>query len=55
MHIYVEGFGDKWAIPLKELEIFKSIDIENELIVLREFISYCNIKECILNPSLENF
>lgn len=53
IHIYVEGFGDKWAIPLTEIENFKN-NQNNEYILLKQFVEYCNIK-CNISPNLENF
>ncbi len=41
IHIYKEGYGDKWAYPLPSnftdpSNIFKTLD---------EFMNYCNIKQ----------
>lgn len=39
IHIYREGFGDKWAIPLPD----NFSDSSNIGTTLDEFMSYCNI------------
>jgi len=39
MHIYREGYGDKWAVPLPKV-FTNSSDIQ---ITLDEFMDYCNI------------
>lgn len=40
LHIYREGFGDKWAMPVSEVEFPSLSDPERSLI---EFMAYCNI------------
>jgi len=39
MHLYREGYGDKWAIPLPD-DFTNSLDIQ---LTLNEFMQYCNI------------
>jgi len=40
IHIYKEGFADKWAFPISK-DIFANIDDRWQL--LKEFMQYCNI------------
>ena len=42
LHLYCEGYGDKWAIPLPK-EMFP--DSESELSVLESFMRFCNIRD----------
>ena len=42
LHIYKEGFDDKWAYPLPE-GIFQ--DVDNRWKLLCDFMKYCNIVE----------
>lgn len=39
LHIYREGFGDKWAIPLPD----RFVGIDKPTILLSEFMNYCQI------------
>jgi len=39
MHLYREGYGDKWAVPLPD-DFTNSLDIPH---TLNEFMQYCNI------------
>jgi len=41
IHLYREGFGDKWAYPLPVL----FTNPTDSLLVLEQFMDYCNIKE----------
>lgn len=44
MHLYVEGWGDKWAIPLEdlsELNISESDDLYEKM---EKFFKYCTIE-----------
>lgn len=41
IHIYKEGYGDKWAYPIPE----KFADINDPWQSLEDFMSYCNIIE----------
>jgi hypothetical protein len=43
LHLYREGFGDKWAVELPPL--FSKIEPQNMWKVLHEFAEYVNIKE----------
>lgn len=40
LHLYREGYGDKWAYPV-DLEIFS--DTSNAMNTLSEFMGFCNI------------
>ncbi len=42
IHLYREGFDDKWAYPLPN-EVFKNID--NKWDILVAFMTYCNITD----------
>lgn len=42
LHIYREGYGDKWAIPVPDKK-FQSIG--NDWKTLQDFMKYCNIIE----------
>lgn len=47
LHIYREGFEDKWAYPIDPAEFSDVSDIYN---ALADFCQYCNIKDI---PSLQ--
>jgi hypothetical protein len=40
IHIYIEGYGEKWAFPLSEFDIVHS---DNLIEQTKEFCKYCNI------------
>lgn len=40
MHIYQEGYGDKWAYPLPD-GVFSNLD--DGLQTIRDFMGYCNV------------
>jgi len=42
LHIYVEGFGERWAIPANDV-----IDLENKDLyeIMEHFFKYCNVKQ----------
>ena len=42
LHIYVEGFMDKWAIPLPEDKFSDPNDLRSSL---EDFFRYCNVIE----------
>lgn len=42
IHLYKEGFDDKWAYPLPN-DIFKNLD--NKWDILVSFMTYCNITD----------
>ncbi len=47
VHIYVEGFGDKWAIPAPA----ELLNANNDLYTIMEsFLRYCNVQEM---PNIE--
>lgn len=53
MHIYIEGYGDKWAFNMSEISKKYNLtfsNINNLSITLDEFMAYCNI---INPPSIE--
>jgi hypothetical protein len=39
LHVYREGYGDKWALPLPAA----FTDTGNLVNTLREFLRYCNV------------
>ena len=42
IHIYREGFGDRWAYPVCPEDNFS--DLSDPFITLEDFMRYCNIK-----------
>ena len=42
LHLYREGFGDKWAIPVPG-DVFG--DVTDQWRTLQDFMQYCNIAE----------
>ncbi len=42
LHVYREGFGDKWAIPVPPSTFG---DLSNLWLALQDFMRYCNIVE----------
>ena len=50
LHIYKEGFYDKWAFPVPN-DKFEDLNDVNQ--ILRDFIKYCNVvKPPIIQPGL---
>lgn len=47
LHIYREGYGDKWAIPIPKND-FPNID--NPIMILYDFMIFCNVIEV---PSIQ--
>ena len=47
LHIYVEGFADKWAIPAPDDLINPNADL---YAVMERFLRYCNVQEM---PNIE--
>ena len=49
LHIYREGYGDKWAQPIPA----SFTDPTNLVLVLMEFLQYCRVQNIpVINPSL---
>ncbi|SHK55137.1 DUF6978 family protein [Paramaledivibacter caminithermalis] len=44
IHIYKEGYGDKWAFPLDEIENNCFTDLKNLTQTFLDFCQYCNIE-----------
>ena len=42
MHLYTEGFGDKWAYPIPS-DTFSSLG--DAWVTFQEFLNYCNIHD----------
>lgn len=50
LHLYREGYGDKWAVDVP-LDMFS--DTSNKLKVMEDFLNYCNVLEHpLLRPNL---
>ncbi|MFN8355452.1 MAG: hypothetical protein U0Y10_13430 [Spirosomataceae bacterium] len=49
IHVYKEGFGDKFAYPASEFGIKESDTME---IILEKFLLYCNIKPIGIEPPM---
>lgn len=50
LHVYCEGFGDKWAYPLSSE---KFTNPEDMFLTLEQFMNYCNIvKKPLINRVL---
>ncbi len=47
LHIYVEGFADKWAIPAFDDLINPNADL---YVIMEKFLRYCNVQEM---PNIE--
>lgn len=45
IHIYKEGFGDRWAYLLDEISPCPFSNISDLITTFTEFCSYCNIKD----------
>lgn len=42
LHLYVEGFGEKWAAPA---ELFLTLEGKDLYKIMEEFFRYCNAKK----------
>lgn len=42
IHLYVEGFGERWAVPA---EIFLKTEDKDIYEIMIEFFKYCNVKQ----------
>jgi hypothetical protein len=42
LHIYVEGYGEKWAIPATDLLVTENKDIFE---MMEQFFTYCHVKQ----------
>lgn len=42
MHLYVEGFGERWAVPA---DLFLNLDNKDIYEIMTEFFKYCNVKK----------
>ena len=52
LHIYVEGYNDKWAVPLSML-IDLEIDAQSTLVdIMERFFVHCNVQEVTIRPHL---
>ncbi|MCY4100756.1 MAG: hypothetical protein OXF46_07525 [Rhodobacteraceae bacterium] len=49
MHLYREGFGDKWAFPVPS---DKFSNLSDPKITLEDFMRFCNIIEFPINTGL---
>lgn len=44
LHIYIEGFNDKWAIPVSDLNDLSILTGDTPYEVMTKFFKYCNIE-----------
>lgn len=52
LHLYREGYGDKWAVEVPSADF--STNADDPWTMLKDFMSYCNVVECpIIEPGLE--
>lgn len=42
LHLYIEGFGEKWAVPAELLLSLNGKDIYE---IMEDFFRYCNVKQ----------
>lgn len=49
VHVYKEGYGDKWAYPI-EIQSFPNIN--NVWETLHDFMKYCNIHDVLIDKGL---
>lgn len=49
VHVYKEGYGDKWAYPI-EIQSFPNIN--NVWETLNDFMKYCNIHDVLIDKGL---
>lgn len=42
IHFYIDGYGEKWAFPVKEFDLFNTNSLFEQS---KEFCKYCNIKD----------
>ncbi|MFA6026039.1 MAG: hypothetical protein WC727_06315 [Ignavibacteriaceae bacterium] len=42
LHLYIEGFGEKWAVPA---ELLLSLDGKDIYEIMEDFFRYCNVKQ----------
>ena len=45
IHIYREGYGDKWAYPVTAATFTEFTDLSNQWQTFQDFMRYCNIVE----------
>jgi hypothetical protein len=43
LHIYVEGFNDRWAIPISDFDGFSMLPGDTPYEIMIKFFKYCNI------------
>lgn len=48
MHLYIDGYADKWAFPLTE---FGKFDTSNIVTTIKDFLTYCNVAN---NPKISS-
>jgi hypothetical protein len=44
LHIYMEGYNDRWAVPLSEISQVNIIAQDDAFTVMEKFFEYCNIE-----------
>jgi len=45
LHFYIEGFNDKWALPLEKVVEISITDEDSPYDIMLKFFNYCNIEE----------
>ena len=43
VHLYIEGYNDKWAVPLADILDLKIEDTDDAYNIMENFFRYCNI------------
>lgn len=50
LHIYVEGYDEKWAIPVKDVIEINDLEMYD---IMEAFFKYCNVKQFpVINQTL---
>jgi len=44
VHFYIEGFHDKWAVPLSEIVQLEISENDDAFTIMEKFFGYCNIE-----------
>ena len=44
VHFYVEGYGDRWALPLSELKEIGIVQTDDIYEKMSKFFNYCNVE-----------
>lgn len=54
LHFYIEGFNDRWALPLSVIPELDILEADELYVKLAKFFNYCNIEdlEIVYHPTL---